>query len=140
MQLSNKFLWITLLWSNFNCQLADTVFRFGPARQSSISPYLSVTSWQLRWYWKYTFFFLNCIQVSDKFLWITLFWSNFNCQPADTVFRFDPARQSSISPHLSVISWQLRWYWKYTFFYLVACSLVTKYFELRCFDRISTAN
>ena len=53
---------------------------------------------------KIHFLFLNCLQLSDKFLWITLLWSNFNCQPADTVFRFDPARQSSISPHLSVIS------------------------------------
>ena len=140
LQLSDKFLWITLFWSNFNCQPADTVFLFDSARQSSKSPQLSVISCQLRWYWKYTFFFLNYIQESDKFRQLKLIWSNFNCQPADTVLRFDPARQSSISPHLSVISWKLRCYWKYTFFYLIACILVTNSFELlRCFDRVSTA-
>ena len=84
------------------------------------------------------FLFFNWILVSDKFRQLKLIWSNFNCQPADTVFRYDPARQISISPHLSVISWKLRCYWKYTFFLLIACSLVTNSFELRCFDRIST--
>ena len=118
LHVSDKFRRIMLFWSNFNCQPADTVYWFDPARQSSISPHLSVISWQLRWYWKDTFFFLNWIHVSDKFSRLKSIWSNFKCQPADTVFRFDPVRQSSIAPHLSVISWQLRWYWKYTFFFL----------------------
>ena len=109
---SDKFRQLKLIWSNFNVQPAYTVFRIDPVRQSSISPHVSVISWQLRWYWKCTFFFLNCIPVSDKFRQLKLIWSNFNCQPADKVFRFDPVRKTSISPHLSEKSWQLRWYWK----------------------------
>ena len=130
-QVSDKFLWITLFWSNFNCQLTDTVFRFDPARQSSISPHLSVISWQLRWYWKHTFSFFNCIQVSDKFRQLKLIWSNFNVQPTDKFFRFDHVRQSSISPHLSVKSWQLRWYWKCTLFFLNCIQVSDKFRRLK---------
>ena len=131
LHLSDKFLRITFFWSNFKCQPADTVFRLDPARQSSISPHLSVISWQLRWYWKDTFFFLNCIQVSDEFRQLKSIWSNFKCQPADTIFRFDHVRQSSISPHLSVISWQFRWYWNYTFFFLNCIRVSAKFRRLK---------